>query len=80
MTNELRRTGLNTDLYFENDPLGDQIRYALKKGIQYVVIVGPDEIAAGEVTVRNLSSKEQRTVEREVMADTIKDWEGCRER
>ncbi len=80
LTNELRRAGLNTDLYFENDPLGDQIRYALKKGVQFVVIVGPDEIAAGEVTVRNLSLKEQRTVEREVMADTIKDWEGCRER
>jgi len=79
LTNELRRAGLNTDLYFENDPLGDQIRYALKKGVQYVVIVGPDEIAAGEVTVRNLSLKEQRTVEREAMADTIKDWEGCRE-
>jgi histidyl-tRNA synthetase len=80
LTNELRRAGLNTDLYFGNDPLGDQIRYALKKGIQYVVIVGPDEIAAGEVTVRNLSSKEQRTVEREVMADTIKDWEGSEDR
>ena len=80
LTNELRRAGLNTDLYFENDPLGDQIRYALKKGVRYVVIVGPDEIAAGEVTVRNLPLKEQRTVESKVMADTIKDWEGCRER
>lgn len=79
LTNELRRAGLNTDLYFENDPLGDQIRYALKKGIRYVVIVGPDEIAAGEVTIRNLSLKEQRTVERVVMANTIRDWEGCRE-
>lgn len=75
LTNELRRAGLNTELYFENDPLGDQIRYALKKGVPYVVIVGPDEIAAGQVTIRNLPLKEQRTVERQVMAAAITDWE-----
>jgi histidyl-tRNA synthetase len=72
---ELRKAGLNTELYFENDPLGDQIRYALKKGIPYVVIIGPDELAESRVTIRNLPLNEQRTVERQMMATTIKDWE-----
>jgi histidyl-tRNA synthetase len=72
---ELRKAGLNTELYFENDPLGDQIRYALKKGIPYVVIIGPDELAESRVTVRNLPLNEQRTVERQMMATTIKHWE-----
>ncbi len=73
--NELRKAGLNTEFYFENDPLGDQIRYALKKGVPFVVIVGPDEVAEGQVTIRNLPLNEQRTVERENMAQSIKDWE-----
>jgi histidyl-tRNA synthetase len=75
MTTDLRKAGMNTELYFENDPLGDQIRYALKKGIPYVVIVGPDELSADQVTIRNLPLKEQRTVERQMMAATIRDWE-----
>jgi histidyl-tRNA synthetase len=74
VANELRRAGLNTELYFDNDTLGDQIRYALKKGIPYVVIAGPDELAAGQVSIRNLPLNEQRTVERGVMAESIKDW------
>jgi len=75
VTNELREAGLNTELYLENDPLGDQIRYALKKGIPYVVIVGPDELAADQVTIRNLPLNAQRTVERQSTVATIKDWE-----
>jgi histidyl-tRNA synthetase len=75
VANELREAGLNTELHLESDPLGDQIRYALKKGIPYVVILGPDEVAAGEITIRNLPLNEQRTVERQMAAATIKDWE-----
>jgi histidyl-tRNA synthetase len=73
---DLRRASLNTEMYFENDPLGDQIRHALKRGIPYVVIIGPDEAAAGEVTIRNLSLEKQRTVGRAAMAGQITDWEG----
>jgi histidyl-tRNA synthetase len=73
----LRRAGLNTELYFENDPLGDQIRYALKSGIPYVIILGPDEAKAGQVAIRNLPLKEQRTVEEAAMIHQIEDWEGA---
>jgi histidyl-tRNA synthetase len=76
VSNDLRDSGLNTELYFENDPLGDQLRYALKRGIPYVIIVGPDEAEADEVTIRNLPLKEQRTVERSAMAAHVEDWEG----
>jgi histidyl-tRNA synthetase len=75
VSSDMRKGGLNTELYFENDPLGDQIRYALKKGIPYVVIVGPDELAADQVTIRNLPLNEQRTVDRSSAVANIKDWE-----
>ena len=75
LSENLRDGGLNTELYFERNPLGHQIRYALKKGIPFVIIVGPDEAAAGQVTIRNLPLNEQRTVTRETMIAQVKDWE-----
>jgi histidyl-tRNA synthetase len=72
---DLRRAGLNTELYFENDPLSDQIRYALKKGIPYVVILGPDEVATGQVTIRNLRLEQQETIGRGEAAARIQMWE-----
>jgi histidyl-tRNA synthetase len=76
VSDNLRRAGLNTELYFENDPLGAQIRHALKRSIPYVIIVGPDEASAGQVTIRYLPLKEQRTVEAAAMIDHLKDWGG----
>lgn len=72
---ELRQAGLNSELYFESDSLGNQIRYALKKGIPYVVIVGPDEVAAGQVAIRNLRLGQQETTPREEAAARIKAWQ-----
>ena len=40
--------------------LGKQIRYADRQGIPYVAILGPDEVAAGQVVVKDLSSGEQQ--------------------
>ncbi len=74
MANTLRKGGLKAELYFENDKLGKQFNYAEKKGIFYAVIIGPDEFAAGQVTVKNLNLREQETVERTEAVDLIKRW------
>jgi histidyl-tRNA synthetase len=75
LAGELRRAGLNTELYFENDALGNQIRYALRKGIPFVAIVGPDEAKAGQVTLRNLNLRQQQAVARDQAAAQIKAWQ-----
>jgi histidyl-tRNA synthetase len=74
LANDLRKGDLRTELYFENDPLGAQIRYALRKGIPFVAILGPDEVATGQVTVRNTLLKEQQTVERAGAVGLIRQW------
>lgn len=74
MADRLRKGGLKTEMYFENDPLGDQIRYALKKGIPYVAILGPDELENDQVTVRNLSLETQKTIKRIEAVGLIKGW------
>jgi histidyl-tRNA synthetase len=35
-------------------------------------VLGPDEVTAGRVTVKNLTSGEQVTVAREAVAETIR--------
>ena len=74
MANTLRLGELKTEMYFEQDPLGTQLRYAGKKGIPYVVILGPDEVAAGQVTVRDLMRKEQQTVSQAQAVGLIRQW------
>ncbi|MGC8786142.1 MAG: histidine--tRNA ligase [Anaerolineae bacterium] len=68
---ELRNAGLRCELYYDIDPLGNQIRYALKKGIPFVAILGPDELAAAQVTLRNLPLKSQVQVARSEVGEFL---------
>lgn|SRR5574341_92512 len=76
---DLRRDGIRTAMIFEaGKRLGDQIGYASSKGIPVVAILGPDEIRAGQVTLRRLGAtkdaSQQRTVAVADMAATIQNW------
>jgi len=62
LTQQLRKKGVNTDLYPDpNDRLDKQIKYADKKGIPYVAIIGPDEAKNNKVTLKNLKERTQVT-------------------
>ncbi len=71
---ELRRAGLSAELYMEDDALGKQIRYAVRKGIPYLVILGPDEITNDQVTLRHLARGEQETVARAELVAKLQEW------
>ena len=71
---EFRRAGLKVEQYMGNKGVGDQIRYALKRGIPYVAIIGPDEAAAGRVVLRRLDQNTQEEVVREQAPQQIKNW------
>ncbi len=70
----LRENGLHTQVYFDPDPLREQIGYASKKGIPVIVLAGPDEVAQGQLTVRNLRTQQQQLVRREEAAQLISSW------
>ncbi|MDP3998242.1 MAG: histidine--tRNA ligase [bacterium] len=55
----------------ENTPLDKQIKYADRKGIPYVVIIGPEEAATDEVTIKNLATGEQKRVKIEEITSVI---------
>jgi len=69
---ELRRAGLRVELYPQPDKLGKQMKYAADKRIRFAAILGTDELARGEVMVKNLANGTQRSVPRELVGAELK--------
>jgi len=65
---ELRGAGRRVERYPKADRLPKQLKYADRLGIPLVVIEGPEEIAAEEVTVKDLISRTQERVPRSLLA------------
>jgi histidyl-tRNA synthetase len=72
IASELRQAGIRTELYLQDKHMSKQFKHADRKGIPVAVIAGPDEIAAGQVTLRRLRDGEEITVERAEMASALK--------
>jgi len=72
ITNKLRSAGINTEIFFDSGGLKKQFKYADKKGIPYVVILGPDEIMKNEVSLKNMISGEQTNLTIEKLIDMLK--------
>jgi histidyl-tRNA synthetase len=73
VANELRSSGINADLsMLTNRSLGDQMKYAARRGIPFAVIVGPDEITRKVALIRNLATTDQREVEIASLAQEAK--------
>jgi histidyl-tRNA synthetase len=61
--NKLRTRGINTELWLEPDAkIEKQLKYALKKKIPYVLIIGPEEKEKKLVTIKALDTHDQKTV------------------
>ncbi|WP_300750891.1 histidine--tRNA ligase [uncultured Alistipes sp.] len=58
----LRDAGVAAEIYPENVRMKKQMEYADRRAIPYVAIVGSDELAAREVTVKEMRSGEQSRV------------------
>ena len=63
IADELRRAGINTEIFLESRKLGRQFNYADKKGIPLVAVAGPDEIENGVVKLRRLRDGEEAVVD-----------------
>ncbi|MDA9668958.1 histidine--tRNA ligase [bacterium] len=56
---ELRNNNISSELYPNNDKIKKQMNYANNKGVQFVVMIGEDEMKSEQLTVKNMSSGEQ---------------------
>jgi len=57
---DLRDANIKVDFYYTPDKLDKQLKYANKKNINFVVIIGPDEAKNAEATVKNLNTGKQK--------------------
>ena len=72
LASAFRSAGLGVILYPEPAKLPKQFKYADRIGVRFVVIVGPDEELAGQVTIKDLMLREQATIPQGEAAGWIK--------
>ena len=56
---QLRDNNINSELYPTADKIKKQMNYANNKGVQFVVMVGEDEIKSGQLTIKDMRSGDQ---------------------
>ena len=73
VANQIRNQGINAEIYTNpSAKLDKQLKYADKKGIPYVVIIGPEEAAEDAVTLKNMKEKTQQTIKIEALEKLLK--------
>jgi histidyl-tRNA synthetase len=68
----LREGGIATEVFLERARLGDQLRYASRKGFRFAVIAGEDEFAAGQVKLKDLTTAVEQTIPRDQIVAWVK--------
>ena len=68
---DLRHAGFRTLIDYDARSAKSQMKRADRTGARYVIIVGGDELARGEVTVKQMASGEQRSVGRDALVDAL---------
>jgi histidyl-tRNA synthetase len=68
----LRQAGLNVAIYPEPAKLPKQFKYADRMGMRVAVVIGPDEAAAGQATVKDLQAGTQATLPQAQVAEAIR--------
>lgn len=63
--NKLRNNGISSELFPEIAKIKKQFTYADKKGIPFVIVLGDDEINSGVVSLKNLISGQQDSMQLE---------------
>jgi histidyl-tRNA synthetase len=72
LATELRRAGLNVSCYPEPVKLPRQFKFADRMGMRVVLVLGPDEAANGNITIKNLSSGTQEVLKRTAVLEAVK--------
>ena len=68
LLSDLRKAGINSEIYPEADKMKKQMKYADQKKINFVVLAGETEIKSGLLTVKNMLNGEQSDVKTEQLA------------
>ena len=73
LAQQLRASGLRVDLYPDVDKLGKQFKFASARGVPFVVVLGDEERARGEVALKNMTTGEQVAIPQKDLAERLKE-------
>ena len=69
---ELRKAGINTEIYFDNKKIKAKFKYADRLNIPYVLVIGEDEIKTGMYTIKDMANGTQEQMEIEKIIEKLK--------
>lgn len=62
LAQQLRDSGVATEIDLKARPLGKQLEYADAMKIPYLVVIGPQEMQTGKVRIREMATRKEREV------------------
>ena len=62
LTQELRRARVSAETDYAGRSLKAQMRQANKMNVRFVIVVGPEEVKSGSVSLKNMQTSEERNV------------------
>ncbi|HQS23712.1 MAG: histidine--tRNA ligase [Sphingobacteriia bacterium 24-36-13] len=68
---ELRESGIAAELYHEQSKFDKQFKYAEKKQVPYVVIIGSTELTEGTCIIKNIVNGEQKTISQQELVTQL---------
>jgi histidyl-tRNA synthetase len=71
LVDELRAAGFATDRAYDNRSMKSQMKVADKSGARLALLIGPQELEAGEVTIRDLRSDDFEQTQRRVARSEV---------
>ena len=63
LANNLRKEGINTEVFLNDKKIKAKFKYADKLGIPYIAIIGEEELKANQVKIKNMTTGEESLVE-----------------
>lgn len=69
---QLRANGITAEIYPDSSKMKKQMAYANALNIPYVAIIGDSELAEGKVTLKNMTTGEQATLDTESLIAALK--------
>jgi histidyl-tRNA synthetase len=69
---QLRKNGVNAEIFPESAKMKKQMTYANRKEIAYVILAGDNEMAAQKFTLKNMETGEQQLVDTQELINILK--------
>jgi len=70
---KLRKEGVKADLYPDSSKMQKQMKYANKRNVPFVVIIGDRELADNSIVVKNMSKGDQKTYDSSDINEFLQD-------